>query len=185
MPIAADPELLTILRGCRERDRPSQNALYRRYYAFGMGICIRYVDSRAEATTILNDGFLRVFRHIRRYDAALPFENWLHRILVNAALDYLKKQRKFKAEVSMDEAKHLSGQEDILSRISYQELIDMIQSLSTAYRTVFNLYVIDGFRHEEIAERLGISVSTSKSNLARARMRLQELVTAKLNGRYV
>ena len=88
-------------------------------------------------------------------------------------------------EVSMDEARNIPASEDILSRISYQELMAMLQSLSTAYRTVFNMHVIDGFKHEEIAEKLGISVSTSKSNLTRARANLREMVTKKLNNPYV
>lgn len=84
----------------------------------------------------------------------------------------------------MDEAKNISTGEDILSRISYQELMGMVQSLTSAYRTVFNMYVIDGFKHEEIAEALGISVGTSKSNLSKARNKLREMIQKNLNTRY-
>ncbi|MEO1437459.1 MAG: sigma factor-like helix-turn-helix DNA-binding protein, partial [Bacteroidota bacterium] len=95
------------------------------------------------------------------------------------------KQRKFKMEVSMDEARHVKSREDILSNISYKELLTMVQSLSTAYRTVFNMYVIDGFKHHEIAKELGIDINTSKSNLSRARAKLKEMVIKKLNSPYV
>ena len=93
----------------------------------------------------------------------------------------MKKQKKFKMEVQMQETNNISTQEDALSIISYKELMAMVQSLSLAYRTVFNMYVIDGFKHREIAEKLGITVSTSKSNLTRARAKLQDLVTQKIN----
>lgn len=151
------------------------------YYAYGMSICIRYADHEQEAVFILNEGFLKVFLNIKKFDASMPFKPWFRTILVNTAINHIKKQRKFKMEVSMEEARHLPDREDILSRISYRELIGIVQSLSTAYRTVFNMYVIDGFKHEEIAQHLGITVSTSKSNLTRARAKLQELVMKKLN----
>lgn len=178
-------EFRQIILGCRKHKRDSQNALYRLYYPYGMSIGIRYVDSETEAISVVNDGFLKVFRHIKRYDLAQPFKPWFRKILVNTAINHLKKQQKFKLEVSMENAKEVPTREEILSRIGYQELMAMIQSLSLAYRTVFNLYVIDGFKHEEIAEKLGISVSTSKSNLTRARAKLKELLEKKLNNPYV
>lgn len=185
MHLKADMDFQQIIQGCCKRDRSMQNELYRLFYGYGMSICIRYVENEPEAISVLNDGFLRVFRHIKKYDVTQPFKPWFRRIVINAAIDYVKSQKKFKMEMSMEEAKNMPTREDILSRINYQELMAMVQSLSAAYRTVFNMYVIDGFKHEEIASILGISVSTSKSNLARARAKLQELLTNKLDGRYV
>jgi len=180
----ADKELESILRGCRKQQRENQQALYQLYYAYGMSITIRYVANEAEALTILNDGFLKVFRNIKKFDPQQDFKPWFRRVIINTAINYIKKQKQYKKSVSMEEASHLSDREEILSRISYQELIGMVQSLSLAYRTVFNLYVIDGFKHEEIAKKLGISVSTSKSNLVRARKKLQELVQKEYNTKY-
>lgn len=185
MHLKADMDFQQIIQGCCKRDRSMQNALYRLFYAYGMSICIRYVENEPEAISVLNDGFLRVFRNIKKYDSAQPFKPWFRRIVINAAIDYVKSQKKFKMEMSMEEAKNMPTREDILSRINYKELMAMVQSLSAAYRTVFNMYVIDGFKHEEIAEILGISVGTSKSNLMRARAKLQELLNNKLDGRYV
>ena len=179
------PEFQQIILGCRKRDRGSQNALYRLFYPYGMSICIRYVDSEAEAVSVLNDGFFKVFKNIKKFDIAQPFKPWFRKIVVNTAINHIKTQKKYKMEVSINEAHNIAGKEDILSRINYKELMAMVQSLSTAYRTVFNMYVIDGFKHEEIAKKLGISVSTSKSNLTRARANLRELVTSKLNNPYV
>ncbi len=174
-----------IIQGCCKRDRSSQNALYRLFYPYGMSICIRYVDSEAEAISVVNDGFLKVFRNIKKFNLEQPFKPWFRKIVVNTAINHVKKQKKFKMEISMEEAKNIPAGEDILSHIGYKELMAMVQSLSASYRTVFNMYVIDGFKHLEIAEKLGISVSTSKSNLTRARAKLQELVTAKLDNPYV
>ncbi|MEM6726146.1 MAG: sigma-70 family RNA polymerase sigma factor [Bacteroidota bacterium] len=180
-----NPTFKKLLEGCRKQHRPSQNALYKAFYAYGMSICIRYVNNENEAISLLNDGFLKVFKNIKKFDAEKPFKPWLRRILINTAINHVKKHRKFKLEVSMDEARNVKSREDILSNISYQELLTMVQSLSTAYRTVFNMYVIDGFKHHEIAKELGIDINTSKSNLSRARAKLKELVIKKMNSPYV
>lgn len=180
-----DENIQDIIKGCQKRDRSSQNALYRMFYSYGMSICIRYSDDETEAIAILNDGFLRVFRSIHRFDLKRPFKPWFRKIVVNSAINFVKQQKRFKMEINLSEAEHIPAEEHILSMISYQELIGMVQSLSTAYRTVFNMYVIDGFKHQEIAETLGISVGTSKSNLTRARTKLKELIQAKLNSTYV
>lgn len=177
-------DLTELIKGCRSRNRESQNALYKLFYAYGMSICIRYVNNENEAISILNDGFLKVFKNIQKFDETRAFKPWFRRILVNTAINYVKKQKKFKMEVSMDEARNMGSKDEILSNISYKELLTMVQSLSTAYRTVFNMYVIDGFKHEEIARQLGIDINTSKSNLSRARAKLRDLVMKKMNSRY-
>ncbi len=179
-----ETEFQQIIIGCRTRNRRSQNSLYRLFYPYGMSVCIRYLKSESEAISVLNDGFLKVFRNIRKYDPQQPFKPWFRKIVVNTAINHLKKKKKLKIEVAMEEAKNIPDKDDILSRIHYQDLVAMVQSLSTAYRTVFNMYVIDGFKHEEIANHLGISVSTSKSNLTRARASLRELIAKKLDNPY-
>lgn len=174
-----------IIRGCRKKERISQNLLYRRYYSYGMSICIRYVENESDAIYLVNDGFLKVFRNIKKFDSQRPFKPWFRKIMVNTSINHIKKQKKFKMEVSLDRANHFPATENILSLIGYKELMAMIQSLSPMYRTVFNMYLIDGFKHKEIAAELGISVSTSKSNLTRARAKLREMVAAKMSIPYV
>lgn len=174
-------ELIAILRGCRKQKRSSQHALYRLFYAYGMSICIRYVENENEAISIMNDAFLKVYRNINRFDESKSFKPWFRKILVNTAINHIKKNHKYRAELPMENAKEIADREEILSRISYQELIALVQSLSLSYRTVFNMYVIDGFKHHEIAAELGISVGTSKSNLVRAREKLRQLLTEKLD----
>ncbi|MCB0661295.1 MAG: RNA polymerase sigma factor [Saprospiraceae bacterium] len=181
-----EQDFLEILTGCRKRNRISQNALYRLYYSYAMSICIRYVEQEADAIAVVNQGFLKVFNNIKKFDEQKPFKPWFRRILVNAAINHIRMQEKFKQETNtLEDAGHVPSDEEIISKIGYQELMAMVQSLSTVYRTVFNMYVIDGYKHHEIAGILGITESTSKSNLTRARAKLRELVQLKLNNPYV
>lgn len=147
------------------------------FYAYGMSITLRYADSREEAAQILNDAFMKVFNNINKYDTDRPFKPWLRRIIVNTAINHYHKNQREEQQVELDSVERkLSREQEILSGISYDEIIEMVQQLSPSYRTVFNLYVIEGFKHKEIAEMLGIAVGTSKSNLAKAKKNLQSIV---------
>ena len=181
MPQNIDQNLPVILDGCLKRQRSSQHELYQLYYGYGMSVAIRYMEEESEALTVLNDAFLKVFKNIKKYNRDMPFKPWFRRIVVNTAINRIKKNAKYRKETGMDEAKDIADREEILSQIGYQELVALVQSLTTSYRAVFNMYVIDGFRHEEIARTLGITVSTSKSNLVRARRKLRELLEQKLD----
>ena len=145
-----------------------------------MSICYRYVNDKEEAQSIMNNGFLKVFLGIKKYNPEYDFKPWFKTIMVNTSINHVKKMKKFKAEVGLEAISSYPTTEDILSKISFDEMLTTIQSLSIAYRTVFNMYVLDGYKHEEIAERLGISVSTSKSNLSRAKIRLREMIKRKM-----
>lgn len=138
-----------------------------------MSICLRYSHTKEEAVEILNDGFMKVFTRIGKYDPDRSFKGWVRRIMINTAVDVYRQNHKhyFAEDVSVLE--HEVVAENVLDQIHYEALIQLIQELSPAYRTVFNLYVIDGFTHEEIAGQLHISVGTSKSNLSKARANLQ------------
>ena len=175
-----NPELEKILEGCRKGNRKYQQALYKLFYSYGMSVGIRYVNSENEAISILNDSFLKVYSRIKKYDSSRDFKPWFRKIVVNTAIDYVKKENRLRMKTDSTEGKEIIGREEILSRIGYQELMAMVQSLSSSYRTVFNLYVIDGFKHEEIATMLGINVGTSKSNLYKARHHLKRMVTENL-----
>jgi len=169
-------EIERLIRGCLKNDRKCQKALYKMFYAYGMSICIRYSHDRDEAVEILNEGFMKIFTNLGKFDLSMPFKPWLRRILINCSINNYKSKQKRNLEESLDNSYNERANEDILSGISYQEIIEMIQKLSPAYRTVFNLYVIEGYKHEEIAEKLGISVGTSKSNLAKAKINLREIL---------
>lgn len=147
---------------------------YEHFYAYGMSICLRYTKSRSEATEVLNEAFMKVFTRLGMYDRQKSLKGWIRRIMINTSIDYYRQNYRYAACEPMDRAVHVSAPESILSTISYEEIIREIKELSPAYQMVFNLYVIDGYKHEEIAEKLGISVGTSKSNLSRARATLQK-----------
>ena len=171
-----EDQIRNLLVGCREMQRSSQKLLYQEFYSYGMSICLRYADNREEAAEILNDGFMKIFQNIKRFDLARPFKPWLRKIMVNTAINhYHQKQRALKTD-ELDNARHQTEQENILSGISYQEIIVMLQKLSPAYRTVFNLYVLEGYKHEEIASMLGVSIGTSKSNLFKAKEQLKRIL---------
>jgi RNA polymerase sigma factor (sigma-70 family) len=166
-----------ILIGCRKVHRESQKLFYEEFYAYAMSICLRYADNRDEAAIILNDGFMKIFNSIKQFDLTRPLKPWLRKIMVNTAINhYRQKQRNIKAE-EIERAKQATEAESILSGISYQEIIGMLQKLPPAYRTVFNLYAIEGYKHEEIAKMLGITVGTSKSNLFKAKESLRSILT--------
>lgn len=173
--------LKKIIKGCRERQRKSQKELYKRFYAYGMSITLRYADSRDQAVAILNDAFMKVFSNIKKYDMDRPFKPWLRQIIVNTAINHYRKHDETSNWDDLDSAEGaLSQNETITSGITYQEIIDMVQQLSPSYRTVFNLYVIEGFKHNEIASMLGISVGTSKSNLHKAKRNLKSILKKNL-----
>lgn len=142
-----------------------------------MSISLLYADSRDEGVIILNDAFMKVFDNIKKYDINRPFKPWFRRIVVNTSINHYHKTKKKRERHEIDFSTNQVGKnETIISGISYREIIDMVQHLSPAYRTVFTLHVIEGFTHEEIANRLDIAVGTSKSNLHKAKKNLQVLL---------
>lgn len=147
------------------------------FYAYGMSITLRYTDSREQAAEVLNDAFMKVFTNIEKYDLSRPFKPWLRQIIVNTSINHYHKQQNEIQSTNFESVQHKASQkQEVLSGMSYDEIIEMVQELSPAYRTVFNLYVIEGFKHKEIADMLGIAVGTSKSNLAKAKKNLQTIV---------
>lgn len=172
-------EWARIVSGCLRNDRAAQKALYDTYFPYGMSITVRYCDDRQQALAVLHDAFLKVYRKLDHYDVTLSFKPWFRTIVVRAALDHVRSRTKI-ATLELDDYIVAFDREETLSRIAYDELLGMVRRLSAGYRAVFNLYVIDGFKHEEIAEQLGISVGTSKSNLSKARAALQKMVADSL-----
>ncbi len=179
-----DTELDTIIKGCIKNNRISQNELYKKYFSYGMSICCRYVTNRDEAVDIVNQSFLKIYLNLKKFDRNYHFKPWFKTIMINTALNHVKKMKKYEVEIELDDAFKIPTANDILSRIAYDELLQMIHGLSLAYRTVFNLHVLDGYKHEEIANQLGITVGTSKSNLTRAKARLREMIQLRYKSDY-
>ncbi|MEN0050013.1 MAG: RNA polymerase sigma factor [Bacteroidota bacterium] len=171
-----------IIAGCQKGNRASQERLYKYYHPYGMSISLRYAKNRLEAREILNESFLKVFTKLDQYDKTQDFQYWLRRIIINTAIDYYRKHQRSPFFMAIDNALQIA--DDTPVEIELNESVDtlpIIQQLPPAYRMVFNLYVMEGFKHREIAEQLGISVNTSKSNLARAKQKLKALIGSRDN----
>ncbi|WP_201977326.1 RNA polymerase sigma factor [Hymenobacter rubidus] len=196
-PHAAPSSLLEVLAACVRQDRLAQRRLYGQFHGFAMGICLRYARDRDQALEAANDGFLKVFRDIYRFDAARhpedvlgSFRGWLKRIMIHTAIDHYRANERHQHQQELDDVTLNQADQAAtpLDTLSYDELLSLVQRLPPAYRAVFNLAVIDGFGHEEIAEQLHISVGTSKSNLFKARAHLRTMLahaTMSEKARYV
>lgn len=170
-----DFQIGSILRGCCQGDRGSQKKMYEHFYSYSLSICLRYSQSVEEAKEVMNDAWLKVFTKMDRYDETQPFKGWLRRICINSAIDHFRKYNKMQLN-GMPEAPDLTVAPEALDLLVYEDVINAVQLLPPAYRVVFSLYAIDGYKHHEIAEKLGIEVGTSKSNLAKARRKLAYLI---------
>jgi RNA polymerase sigma-70 factor (ECF subfamily) len=176
-------ELNTHISGCARNQRESQKKIYNSFYSYGMAICTRYTKRNEDAIEIYNDSFLKIFKEIHHYkpsyaDEVNSFKGWVRRIMIYTAIDHCRKNNKhyFTADFETSAIYLQDTSENAFERISHDEIIRAIQDLSPAYRTVLNLFIIDGFSHEEIAEKLNISIGTSKSNLFKARQQLQQIL---------
>jgi RNA polymerase sigma-70 factor (ECF subfamily) len=176
-------ELTHHVSGAAMNRRESQKVLYSSFYGYAMAICDRYANKQEDAVEILNDGFLKIFREIHHYspayaDVVSSFKGWLRKIMVYTAIDHFRKNHKHTLVTQLDHVVYQvsSTHEDAIDKLSYEEIIRAVQHLSPGYRTVFNLFIIEGLSHEEISNKLDISVGTSKSNLSKARKQLQKIL---------
>ena len=152
-------------------------AIYEKLAPKMMSLCLRYMGDREDAKDVLQDGFVTLFSKIDSYSGDGSFEGWARRIFVNTALMALRKNDALKMSDSLESAAHLQGGEmSQMQSISYRELLAMIAELPSGYRTIFNMYVVEGYSHKEIAAALGISEATSRSQLMRARTMLQDKI---------
>jgi RNA polymerase sigma factor (sigma-70 family) len=170
------------VQGCMNADRKSQKDLYERYYAFALKTVFRYIYQYDRAVDVVNDGFVKVFKHFSRfraedYEIEMLLMGWIKRIMINTAIDQLRKdsgqiEMSVLPENIWNEHDNTTASDNLL----YKELIGFVKKLPPGYRMVFNLFVIDGYTHQEISEMLKINIGTSKSNLAKARVFLQNLL---------
>ncbi|MGN6494821.1 MAG: RNA polymerase sigma factor [Agriterribacter sp.] len=165
-----------LIKGCLEGDRRMQELLYQRFSPKMYAVCLRYAGKAEDAQDILQDGFVKVFRNLHMYRGDGSFEGWIRRIFVNTAIEHYRRQVNVypvtEGHENLMEAKEISA----IDTLSMKDLMMIIQELSPGYKTVFNLYVIEGYTHKEISEMIGISEGTSKSQLARAKGILQNII---------
>jgi RNA polymerase sigma-70 factor (ECF subfamily) len=172
----AEEDFAPLLEACRRGDRKGQETLYKRFYGYAMGICLRYARSREEAMEILNDGFFKIMTNLDKYSPGLSFKGWLRRIMINASIDHFRRYEKHYNGFDISYVKHEGTEPETWNNLSEEVILKAIQQLPPSYRMVFNLYVIEGYKHDEIAQKLGISTGTSKSNLNVARAKLMKVL---------
>ena len=176
-------ELSYHIDGCAQNNRKSQKEIYTHFYGYAISVTSRYAGTDEDAMEIVNDGFLKVFKDIYRFkpaylDTVASFRGWLRTIMVYTAIDHFRKTQKHQltAEINESYMQAPEMKENGFEKLSHKELLAAVRLLTPAYRAVFNLFVIEGFTHEEIAGHLGVSVGTSKSNLLKARKQLQKIL---------
>ena len=176
-----------LINGCLQNNRKFQEQLFKLYYGKMIVVSMQYTKDRDTAQEIVQDSFIKIFEKLNLFDNKGSLEGWIRRIVVNTAIDRIRKSKKDPFLVDNDNDYMLGGTnpmeelEDLrLSEEKSEIILEAIQQLSPAYRTVFNLYVIEDFTHKEIAEKLGISEGTSKSNLSKARVNIHKLIEDKI-----
>jgi RNA polymerase sigma-70 factor (ECF subfamily) len=165
-----------LIQQCAEGNRRSQKMLYDRYAPKMFGVCLRYAQDYQAAEDILQEGFVKAFRNMEKFRFEGSFEGWLRRIMVNTAIELHRRKNHLYPLVDVETTEIELVEENAVNMLATEDLMHMIESLSPGYKTVFNLYAIEGYSHKEIAEQLNISEGTSKSQLARARYILMEMV---------
>jgi RNA polymerase sigma-70 factor (ECF subfamily) len=177
--MSGEERLIKLLKKGRES---AFEELYQKYSQVLYGICLRYSKNEADAEDLLQDSFIKIYENIKYFKSQGSFEGWLKRITINNCINFYKKTLS-KKEISSDEYDvQDSVKEDIFSKLETEEILKLIQGLPEGYRMVFNLYVIEGYKHYEIAEILGISENTSKTQLLKAKKRLMHLLIEKFPG---
>ncbi|HRN40757.1 MAG: RNA polymerase sigma factor [Flavobacteriales bacterium] len=167
-----------LVKKCLEKDPLAQKQLFESFSRKMMGVCLRYTKDAEEAQDVLQIGFVKVFEKLHLFNNEGSLEGWIRKVLVNCALDQIRKNKKFDDNVDLSKVdfQMASENENVLEHLSANDLLKIIQAMPTGFRTVFNLYAIEGYSHQEIADQLNISINTSKSQYSRARVYLQKII---------
>jgi RNA polymerase sigma-70 factor (ECF subfamily) len=165
-----------LIEGCKSNKRLAQKALYDRFSAKMFGVCRRYVKTVENTEEVLMMAFCKIFKKIDSFSGKGSFEGWIRRIMVNEALMFLRKKYRFNEHADVTEIPVKAVEVSVEDELAAQDILKLLEQLPVGYRTVFNLYVIEGFKHREIAEQLGISINTSKSQLILAKKKLRMLI---------
>jgi RNA polymerase sigma factor (sigma-70 family) len=175
--ISEEQHIDTIISGCKAGNRKAQEQLYRSFYRVMMNLCLRYTKTETDALEVLNTGFYKVFKHIHRYNTAqATLYTWIRTIIINSCLDFIKAKQNKTETGELDEAATIHVPPSVISKMSASEILELVRQLPPATQAVFNLYVMEGYNHIEIAALIGISEGTSKWHLSEARKRLQKMI---------
>ena len=165
---------MQLLKKLKKNEKKAQKRLYDQYSSLMLGICMRYTRDRSEAEDVLQEGFLKIFVNINQYSGKGSFEGWMKRIMVNTAITFYNQNLKHHHHKDIDEIHEtIDDQKSCDSEFTHDELLNVIKELPDGYRMVFNMYAVEGYKHKEIAEMLGVDVNTSKSQYSRAKKMIQ------------
>ena len=166
-----------IIQGCSKGDRKAQQALYEQYKSMLFGVCMRYTDGCHEAEDVMQEGLVQIFGHLYQYRPTGALGAWLRKVMVNTALQHLRKKKRMFQTVEIGElTEAFEAEENLFARYREEALVQMLQQLPEGYRLVFNLYVMEDYSHQEIGAMLGITESTSRSQLTRAKALLRSML---------
>ncbi len=166
-----------IITGCIKGERKAQEQLYKNYYGAIMPICMRYTKNEQDALEVLNNSFLKVFTNIQRYEPGkATLYTWVRTIAINTSVDFLKAKQRIAVHKELDEAAELQTDAEAITKMKAEEVLHLVRQLPPATQAVFNLYIIDGYNHKEIAAMLEISIGTSKWHVSEARKNLQQMI---------
>jgi RNA polymerase sigma-70 factor (ECF subfamily) len=164
-----------LIEDCKKEKRSSQELLYKRYARKMKGVCLRYANDDMDADDILQEGFIKVFNNISEFRMQGSLEGWIRKIMINTALNRIRLSNK-KTDYLEDMDMDIPYNEHLLEKLNYKEILSLLKKLPEGYRAVFNLFVVEGYSHQEISEQLGIEVVTSRTQLSKARKHLQKLI---------
>lgn len=169
-----------LIAACKRQDRRAQKLLYERHAPVMLGVCRRYIHDIAEAEEVMVEGFFKVLTKLDMFNFEGSFEGWIRRIMINECLMHLRKANPFRYAEEINPNIDLGEEPTVVDKMESAEILNLLDELPPGYRTVFNLYVVEGYKHREIADELGISINTSKSQLILAKNRMEELVKKRL-----
>lgn len=188
MDLKDQKDIEKLINGCMKGKRKYQEILHKAFYSKMLVVCLRYAQNRAEAEDLLHDGFIKLYQKLPKYNYQGSFEGWIRRIIANNSIDFIRKRKEFTVGITSDNENFINDRQDDtketledieLTKFKAEQILAAIQELSPAYKAVFNMYVLDNMTHKEIAEELGISVGTSKSNLSKAKLKIKDLLSKK------
>lgn len=169
-------DLEKIIKKASKGHEKSQLRLFEDFYGYAMSVGLRYASNDEDVREIVHDSFIKAFNKLESISDASSFKPWFRRIIINTSIDHFRKHRHEMHQQDLDDYDTEDLQESVIEKMSAEDILALVQKLSPAYRMVFTLYAVEGYKHEEIAQQLGITAGTSKSNLAKARARLQKMV---------
>ncbi|MCB9310952.1 MAG: sigma-70 family RNA polymerase sigma factor [Lewinellaceae bacterium] len=179
--LQADQQEYDFLVACLNNERWAQKKLYETYYSTLIVVAQRYANNDEDALDILHEGFIKIFKSLHKFTIGTSLQAWMRTVLVNTAIDYYRKEIRRKTEQIEKATSLTNNTEDVISALSGEEILASLQQIPASYRSIFNLYVIEGYSHREIAQILNITESTSRSNLVKARTKLRDILQTKYN----